>query len=213
MTQFKGRRAFSAIVELIPTSCGSFVPFVKKVVDDIERSFAVRAPIMIKVRERIKEWRVKSIGVGTAVELERKIREKSEVSVFQDALIHFWETVESLGIDTAILMLDDLHYLAEGYPQGLYDLRGIFQGLPRHGCNFMLCISGSRDLFAKARDLAEPSARFFNVKHALDNFSLGETRNAILTPIELAGLSISVDERVSREYMISPLGTPSSSIF
>jgi hypothetical protein len=34
------------------------------------------------------------------------------------------------------------------------------------------------------------------VKHALDNFSLGETRNAILTPIELAGLSISVDERV-----------------
>ncbi|MFQ6091137.1 MAG: hypothetical protein ACE5OR_00390 [bacterium] len=176
--------------------------------DDIERSFAVKAPIMVKLRERIREWRVKSIGVGTALELERKIRERSEVTVFEDALIHFWKAVESLGIDTVILMLDDLHYLAEGYPQGLYDLRGIFQGLPRHGCNFMLCMSGSRDLFAEVRELAEPFARFFNVKHTLDNFSPEETRNAILTPIERAGLNITVEERVVQKIYDLTVGHP-----
>lgn len=208
LREFKSRKVVSAIVELIPTSCNSFFLFMKKVVDDIERSFAVKAPIMVKLRERIREWRVKSIGVGTALELERKIRERSEVTVFEDALIHFWKAVESLGIDTVILMLDDLHYLAEGYPQGLYDLRGIFQGLPRHGCNFMLCMSGSRDLFAEVRELAEPFARFFNVKHTLDNFSPEETRNAILTPIERAGLNITVEERVVQKIYDLTVGHP-----
>ena len=166
------------------------------------------APILAKIRNELRNWRIKSIGAGTGIELERKIREKSPATAFRDALIDLWEILEKSGVDTALLMLDDLHYLADRYPDGLYDLRGVFQGLPKHGCDFILCTTGKKELFSNIRELAEPLIRFFNIKHTLDLFGLEETRNAILKPIELSGLDLTIDDEVITRIHNLTVGHP-----
>lgn len=194
MEEFKEREVFSAIVELIPTACNSFGSFTAKVVDDIDRNLNVQASVLAKIRGEIRNWRIKSVGIG-GVELERA-KEKSDAAAFTDTLVDLWEILEKSGIDTALLMLDDLHYLSERYPDGLYDLRGIFQGLPRHGCNFVLCTTGKRELFSEIRELAEPLGRFFNIKHTLKPFDLEETARAIRKPIGLSGLNLTLEDDV-----------------
>ncbi|MFQ6136448.1 MAG: hypothetical protein ACE5PM_04635 [Candidatus Hydrothermarchaeales archaeon] len=192
--EFRERKAFSTIAELIPTACNSFASFTAKVIDDVDRNFNVQASILTRIRSEIRNWRIKSVGIG-GVELERA-KVKSDAAAFKDALIDLWKILEKSGIDTALLMLDDLHYLSERYPDGLYDLRGVFQGLPRHGCNFILCTTGKRELFSEIRELAEPLGRFFNIKHALKPFDLGETAKAIRKPIRLSGLNLTLEDGV-----------------
>jgi len=208
LEEFTDRKTFSAIVELIPASCNSLPSLTSKIVDDINGNFMAHASILAKIRNELRNWRIKSIGAGTGIELERKIKEKSPATVFKDALIDLWGILEKSGVDTALLMLDDLHYLAERYPDGLYDLRGIFQGLPKHGCNFILCTTGKKDLFSNIRELAEPLTRFFNIKHTLGLFGLEETRNAILRPIELSSLNLTIDDEVVARIHNLTVGHP-----
>jgi len=208
LEEFRERKTFSVIVELIPASCNSLTSLTSKIVDDINGNFMTHAPILAKIRNELRNWRIKSIGAGTGIELERKIREKSPATAFRDALIDLWEILEKSGVDTALLMLDDLHYLADRYPDGLYDLRGVFQGLPKHGCNFILCTTGKKELFSNIRELAEPLTRFFNIKHTLDLFGLEETRNAILKPIELSGLDLTIDDEVITRIHNLTVGHP-----
>lgn len=192
--EFKERRAFSAIVELIPTACNSFGSFTARVIDDIDRNFNVQASVLARIRREIRNWRIKSVSIGR-IELER-VGEKSDAAAFKDTLLDLWKILEKSRIDTALLMLDDLHYLSERYPDGLYDLRGIFQGLPRHGCNFILCTTGKRELFSEIRELAEPLGRLFNIKHALSPFDLEETAKAIRKPLRLSGLNLTLEDDV-----------------
>lgn len=206
--KFKDRKAFSTIVELIPSSCDSFASLVKKTIDDIERSFTVRAPIAAKIRDQIKRWRINSIGFGTGPELERRIREKDSASVLQDGLIEFWRILEKSGIEVGLIMFDDLHYLLDSYPEGLYDLRGVFQGLPKYGCNFIVCATGRSGLFSEIRELAEPLSRFFNIKHHLNSFDYEETKEAILRPIALSRVKMTLEEEALREIYALTDGHP-----
>jgi len=208
LNEFKDRRIFSAIIELIPSACNSFVSFTRKVMDDIEKNFNAHASILVRVRNEVKNWRISSIGTGVGLELERKIRERSPASVFEGALRDLWDVLETSGIDTILLMFDDLHYLAEGFPDGLYDLRGIFQGLPRHGCNFILCVSGERELFSRIRELAEPLARFFNIKHRLNSFDYDGTRSAITRPLRLTNSGLTLEEDVIQRIHAITNGHP-----
>ncbi len=202
----KERRVFSATVRLIPSFCTSFDSFTANVINDIERNFTVHAPLLAKVREEVKNWRIKINlpGIG----MERIPRRISGANIFGDALLNLWKVLEKSGVDTVLLMIDDIHYLAEKYPDGLYDLRGIFQGLPEHGCNFMLCVTGKREVFTNIRELAEPLTRFFNLKHTLDVFNLEETRDAILKPIRIAGLNLTVDDDVIKRIYHLTAGHP-----
>lgn len=208
LKNFRQRKTFSAIVELGPTSCNSWIAFVQKVIDDVDRNFVSSSSIIARIRKEIRNWRIKTVGIGGSMVLERKIREKSEISIFRDALIELWNILNKSGVGIALLMLDDLHYLAEKYPDGLYDLRSIFQGLPRQGCNFMLCATGKKDLFVNIRELAEPLSRFFNIKHTLQPFNPEETTWAIRRPLELTGLNLSVDNKVIDEIHRLTAGHP-----
>lgn len=204
----KRKNVFAATIELIPSACNSFVSFTRKFIDDVERNFVSSASLLMKMRKEIKNWRITSIGVGTALELERKIRERSPASVFEESLISLWQILKKQGISLAFLMIDDLHYLSERYPDGLYDLRGIFQGLPRHGCNFVLCVSGKGNFFTEIRELAEPLVRFFNLKHTLVPFNLEETKETINKPLKISASEISIEDDVIKQIHDLTQGHP-----
>lgn len=205
--EIKKDKCFSAIVELGPTTCKSFSDFSKNIIEDIDTKFTATAPLISKIRRELKDWRLKTIGWGeTAV--ERKTRHETPIFTLKQGLIDLWEILEKSDVETAIIMLDDIHYLAEKYPDGLYDLRGIFQGLPKHGCNYILCITGTKGLFTAIRELAEPLSRFFNIKHTLQPFILEETKEAIKTPLEKAKTNLKIDDDVITEIYYLTAGHP-----
>ncbi|MBI1870748.1 MAG: AAA family ATPase [Chlamydiae bacterium] len=201
------RRIFCSLIELVPVACNSFASFSEKVIDDIDRNFVTQASLVAKIRNEIRNWRISSVEVGS-VSVEKRIRKKSLATQFEEALIHLWEILEKIGIDTVILMLDDLHYLAERCGEALYDLRGIFQGLPRHGCNFILCCTGRREMFTQVRELAEPLTRFFNIKYSLGLFSRDEAREVVLKPIKQSGIGVRIEEAVIAEVYRLTTGHP-----
>lgn len=207
LEEFSPRKIFCSLIELIPVSCNSFASFSEKVIDDIDRNFITSASLISKVRNEIKKWRASSIGISP-LSAERKTRTKSVATVFKEALIDLWKILEDAGVDTVIIMLDDLHYLTERCPDALYDIRGIFQGLPRHGCNFMLCCTGRKDLFLHIRELAEPLSRFFNIKHPLSLFSLEETKEMITKPLEKVGIKIQIEDAVIDRIFHLTIGHP-----
>lgn len=187
-------KAFTAFVELTPVSCTDFATFSTRVREEIERSFRVSdLSLVAKLKQQIlPNWRLKSIDLGVAqVEKDRGL---SPLTSFEESLRSLWALLEKNGINLAVLMLDDLQYLASRYPDGLYDLRGVFQRLPRDGCNFMLAVSGYPALFEMARELAEPFSRFFD-RHLLKPFSLDETAEAIQKPLSLSRIPLKVDRR------------------
>lgn len=208
LKEFPGRRIFCGLVELIPASCNSFSSFSEKVIDDLDRNFIASASLIAKIRSEIRNWRISSIGVGSILSTERKAQKKLAVTSFKEALINLWKILEKSRIDTAIIMLDDLHYLAERCADALYDMRGIFQGLPRHGCNFMLCCTGKKEMFSHIRELAEPLSRFFNIKYSIGLFNYDETKEVIIKPIKESGLDIGIDDAVIKEIYRLTAGHP-----
>ncbi len=196
--------AFAAFIELTPSTSTDFTQFAVRTRDEIERSFRVSdMSLLAKLKkELIPNWRLKTIDLGV-VTIERRYSEKSMITSFEDSLRELWNILEKNGIEVAILMLDDLHYLAQKFPDGLYDIRGIFQRLPKDDCNFMLAITGYPLLFEKAREFAEPFTRFFD-RYTLDLFDRKETETAILKPIQKSNLKISLDDDViSRIYELT----------
>lgn len=203
LEEFSPRKIFCALVELIPSACNSFLSFSEKVIDDIDRNFMASTSLIAKIRSEIKNWRASSIGISS-ISAERRTKVKSAATTFKEALLNLWNILKKSGIDTIIIMLDDLHYLAERCPDSLYDLRGIFQGLPRHGCNFILCCTDKKEMFSQVRELAEPLSRFFNIKYTLGLFNPNETKEVILKPIQRAGLKIEVENAmVDRIYQLT----------
>lgn len=205
---FEDRKIFSALVELIPASCTSFNQLAAKIIDDVDRNITAKTALPLKARNKIKEWRINSIN-AFGLHAERKEKtEQHPATALRNSLVELWRIVEGMGGDTMLLMLDDLHYLSEKYPDGLYDLRGIFQGLPRDGCNFIVIVTGKKELFAEIRELAEPLSRFFNIKHSLSPFGLEETKAAITKPIKLAGLNIIIEDNVLKKIHELTRGHP-----
>jgi len=205
--EIKKDDCFSAIVELGPTTCKSFLSFSKNIIEDIDTKFTATAPLISKIRRELKDWRLKTIG-WSETSAERKIRPETPTFTLKQGLVELWEILEKSGVTTAIIMLDDIHYLAEKYPDGLYDLRGIFQGLPKYGCNYMLCATGAKGLFTAIRELAEPLGRFFNIKYTLQPFTLEETKEAIEIPIEKAKINLKIDSDVITEIYNLTAGHP-----
>jgi len=207
MLKIKKDECFSVIVELGPTTCRSFPAFSKNIIEDIDTKFTVTAPLISKIRRELKDWRLKTIG-WAETSAERKIRSETPTFTLKQGLIELWGILEKSGVETAIIMLDDIHYLAEKYPDGLYDLRGIFQGLPKYGCNYMLCVTGAKGLFTAIRELAEPLSRFFNIKYTLQPFTLEETKEVIEGPLQKAKINLKLDEDAITEIYNLTAGHP-----
>lgn len=201
------QHVFTARCELVPAFCNDFHAFSVRVRNEVERSFEVsNKDLLAKLkREIIPDWRIKTINLGLGT-LEQTQHEKSSVTAFEDSLIELWNTLKQNKIKLILLMIDDLQYLANGYPNGLYDLRGIFQKLAMNGCNIMLIIAGPETLF-EIKDFAEPFARFFD-RHKLKPFDLEETKNAIMKPLKLSKSKLKIEESVMQKIYESTGGHP-----
>lgn len=208
LEEFKERKTFSAIVEFTPDSCGSFTSIFRKIVDDISGNFVTQTPVLKEIRNEIKDWRIKSIGRGARIGLKKKTKDEPLMMLVRKALVDLWKILEKQGVDIALLMLDDMHYVANKYPDALNGMRGVFQWLPKHGCNFMLCITGKKELFSDAKRFAEPFVNFFNIKHILKPLTLNETRDAILKPLNLLNLDMAVEEGVIEKIYGLTMGSP-----
>ncbi|MDD2777781.1 MAG: AAA family ATPase [Methanocellales archaeon] len=208
LEEFKYRKVFSAIVGLTPTSGNSFFSIFSKVVDEISGNFATNIPVTTEMKNEIKDWKTKSIRASTRAESERTTSDESALMMFRDALIDLWEILKKRGIDTVLLMWDDAHYLSSIYPDALSEIRRLFQEIPKHGCNFILCITGNRELFSSSKMLTGTFANFFNIKHTLQPFKLNEARDAILTPLKMSGLDLTVNESVIEKIHNLTVGNP-----
>lgn len=165
-----------------------------------------------EMKNEIKDWRNqlinKSINAGTKVGSEGANRDDLATRVFRDALIELWKILEKRGVGTGLLMLDDAHYLSSKFPDALDELRTLFQELPQHGCNFILCITGRTDLFSDISGYNGIFTNFFNIKHTLNPFKLDEVKDAILRPLKLSGLGLAVDEKVIKKIYEITKGYP-----
>lgn len=204
----KAVKTFTALIELTPETCTSFEKFANRTRDEIERSFKTSDMSLLSKlkRDLIPGWRLKTIELGI-VTAEKELKNKSIVTSFEDSLRELWKILSKSGVEVAVLMFDDLHYMAQQYVNGLYDIRGIFQGLPKEGCNFMLAIAGSPYLFNMAREFAEPFTRFFD-RFYLEPFSIEETRNFITVPLSLSKTDITVEEDVIEKIYKLTKGHP-----
>jgi hypothetical protein len=203
LKEMKNINAFVARIQLNPSACVSSSDFVAFSINEIEKSFGMQSSIKMKIIDKMLTWKIKSLSFS-GLKIEKKELTQHSVSVFQNSLEELWHRILGPeGIRIGVLMFDDLHYLAENYPKGLYDLRSVFQSLALRDVNFMLCITGPTALFVKIRTLAEPFARFFD-KYELKSFSLDETREAITLPLSIENIDVKIDEKViERIYELS----------
>lgn len=204
----KAVRVFTALIELTPETCSSFEQFSNRTRDEIERSFKTSdVSLLSKLKkDLIPDWRLKTIELGIAT-IEKENKSKSIITSFEDSLRELWKMLSRSGIEVAALMFDDLHYMAQQYSSGLYDIRGIFQRLPKEGCNFMLAVTGSPYLFHMAREFAEPFTRFFD-RFYLEPFGSEETRNFIIRPLSLSKAVITIEDDVIEEIYKLTNGHP-----
>ena len=193
LEEFKDRKVFCAIVRLSPAYCSSFSSIFTKVVEDISGEFVTNTTVSTEIKNEIRDWRDASIK-KRRVEAEKNGNERPSLPTVKDMFTSLWKILEKLGVDTAILMIDDIHHITDKYPDALDHMKKSFQGLAQQGCNFMVVITGKRDLFSDVRMFDEPFVRFFNIKHSLKTFSLEGTRDAILIPLKLSGLDLTVKD-------------------
>ena len=200
-------RAFISFIELTPECTRNLSVFLDRTIDEIERSFATKIYTKPKLRREIKNWRIASIK-AFGLTLDRKSKEAlSPVTSFEDALRDLWETIEKEGFNVAVLMYDDIHYLAKNSRESLYDLRSIFQRLPFDGCNYMVVITGKENLFGQVREFAEPFTRFFDRYH-LDLFNETETEKAIRIPLQKISSPIRISDHVIKRIHELTSGQP-----
>ncbi|MFC1786543.1 hypothetical protein ACFLY8_00700 [Halobacteriota archaeon] len=192
LEEFKDRKVFSAIVELTPTSFSSIF---SKVVEDISGNFITNTTVSTEIKNEIRNWRIESINKRRS-EPEQSGKDASTFRIAKEVFMDLWKIIEKIGVDTAILMFDDAHYISNLYPDFLNNTAKLFQNLPRYGCNFILCIAGRSDIFSNAKDSDWTFASFFNIKHNLNPFNLNETRESLLTSLKLSGLDLKIDEDV-----------------
>lgn len=201
-------KTFTALIELTPETCTNFEGFSNRTRDEIERSFKTSdISLLSKLkRDLMPGWRFKTIELGV-VTVGKQSKEKSNITSFENSLRELWKVLSKNGVEVAVLFFDDLHYMVHQYVSGLYDIRGVFQSLPRDGCNFMLVVTGSSRLFYMARELAEPFTRFFD-RFYLEPFNIEETGNFIRKPISMSKIAITIEENVIKEIYRLTQGHP-----
>lgn len=203
----KDFNSFSSIVEIVPSYCNSLYTLKTKIVNDLSNNFIAIDKILPELKPKVQEWKFLSAGnenlngmkrfhIGTIE--SRDISEKNLRSV----LIDLWDILESEGIEIALLMIDDLHYFAEKCSDGIYELLNTFRNLPRYGCNFMLCITSTKEPLSEEKFSTQ--LRFFNIIHTLRNFNLNETEEAILKPLKFLKSEVKIsDEVIESVYEIT----------
>ena len=191
----------------LPSTIADTREFVADFIEKIYEVIVSENRLSAKIRDEIFSWRVKSLSLGPlAIEKEKKEFKVSAGAQLRKSLVELWQNYFS-DFDIIILMLDDLHYLVRSIPEGLYDLRTVFQELPEYGCNYLLIVTGPKVIFSKIRDIAEPLVRFFD-QYEIGCFNLEETKKAILTPLRVGGIPVDIGRDVIERIFSLTQGHP-----
>ncbi|MEA1944270.1 MAG: AAA family ATPase [Euryarchaeota archaeon] len=178
---------FVCKITLTPEKCKDLDSFVYSTIDELHNAVWDSDMFAPKLKEKVSEWKIESLKV-LGMEMRRGSAKSTPSTFFKNSLLDLWKRLQK----PTIIMYDDLHYLADSYPAGLYDLRGIFQELREYDCRFMLMCTGISTLFAKIRGLSEPLMRFF--EHVeLRSFTLEETKEAIHLPLQRIKIDLKFD--------------------
>lgn len=195
---------FVCKITLTPEKCNNMEGFVYNAIDEVHRAIW-DSSLPTKIKENISKWKLQSFSL-MGIELKRTETIKPSVATqFKNSLIELWKNLSK--VPAALIMYDDLHYLANNYPDGLYDLRGIVQELREFDCRYMLIVTGSSDMFSKIRGISEPLMRFFE-HFELNPFDLEETREAIEKPLKNKGINLMVSRGVIKEIYNKTQGHP-----
>jgi DNA-binding transcriptional ArsR family regulator len=193
---------FVCKITLTPERCKNLDSFVYNTIDELHNATWESDMFTPKLKERVSEWKIESLKF-LGLELKRGIAKSTPSTLFKNSLLDLWKRLQK----PTIIMYDDLHYLADSYPTGLYDLRGIFQELREYDCRFMLMCTGASTLFSKIRGLSEPLMRFF--EHVeLKPFTLEETKEAIHLPLKRLKIDLEFDDDVIETIHTKTQGHP-----
>ncbi len=193
----------------IPRTIRSMDEFCFLLLNKLNQDIASSENITNKLRNEIKKWRMKTLGIGP-FEMERREEEipKIPFALLQTHLIELWKDYLSKeSVDAVAIIIDDIHHLVNAVKGGILDLRSIFQEMPRYKCCYLLIITGSKTLFGDVRDLAEPMVRFFGT-YEIENLDLNETRELITFPLKKAGSEVRVTEDVIKAIYERTKGHP-----
>lgn len=181
---------FSSLFTLTPEYCESLSNFFAVFLAQLKEEFRTSTGMKGKIRTELDKWKVSFKIPAVGVELTRE----RSVSYFSKDLESLWHKhLKPAGVHVAILFLDDIHHFIPRQPGAFETLRNIFQSLAMKGCKYSLVISGPRLLFTYASDIAEPFTRFFQPFY-VDNFSVSDTREAIMRPLEVNNITLKITE-------------------
>lgn len=200
---------FSVLFSLKPSVCENAHTFTSCLLDAVSKQYSASMPIKSRVREIIKEeakiweqWKIESLSLPP--ELRRKTRKPDLIN----ALSKLWNKLESSGVDLAVIMVDDIHYLlTEGWKGSLYDLRTDIQTLSAEGTKYLFVITGPTFIYPEMHVLAEPFTRLFE-KFELGNFDLTGTREAITKPLRVDGIPLKISDDVIEQIHVLTDGHP-----
>lgn len=197
-----GKRCFACRITLTPAKCKNLEAFVYDTIDEIHTAIWDSGLFTPKIKEKISEWKIESLKF-LGVEVKREIIKSTPSALLKKSLLNLWRNIKI----PSVIMYDDLHYLAESYPKGLYDLRGVFQELRGYGCRLMLICTGVSTLFSEIRGISEPLIRFFD-HIELKEFTLAETKEAISLPLNNLKIRLEFTKDVIKEIYKKSNGHP-----
>jgi len=193
-------------ITLTPEKCKDMNSLVYNTIDEIHNSLWKSGDVPAKIKEKVSEWKVDSLKIlGIEIKREEKVR-PTPSTILKNRLIELWEKVKE-NVSAIAIAYDDLHYLASSYPDGLYDIRGVFQDLREYRCRFMLLITASLDVFSRIRGISEPLMRFFDYLE-LRPFTIDETTDAINLPLREKGIDVEFNDDVIRVIQEKTGGHP-----
>ena len=193
-------------ITLTPEKCKDMNSLVYNTIDEIHNSLWKSGDVPAKIKEKVSEWKVDSLKIlGIEIKREEKVR-PTPSTILKNRLIELWEKVKE-NVSAIAIAYDDLHYLASSYPDGLYDIRGVFQELREYRCRFMLLITASLDVFSRIRGISEPLMRFFDYLE-LRPFTIDETTDAINLPLREKGIDVEFNDDVIRVIQEKTGGHP-----
>lgn len=195
-------KSFNFIFALTPQICENLNNFFQIFISQLKESYTTTASIKDKLKSEIEKW-VPTIKTPIA-DLTRK-----DLPVyFAKDLENLWKKhLQFAKLDAAFLFLDDIHHFLPKQPGAFETLRNVFQGLAMNGCKYSLIITGPKILFTYIADTAEPFVRFFHPFY-LDSFNLDGTKEAVIRPLNPAGLRLNIREEVISEVQKRTGGHP-----
>jgi len=195
-------KSFNFIFVLTPQICEDLNNFFQTFLNELKTEYTATAGIKDKLKLEIGKW---APTIKTPV---MDVTRKDLPIYFAKDLENLWKKhLQVAKLDAAFLFLDDIHHFLSKQPGAFETLRNIFQSLAMKGCKYSLIITGPKILFTYLAATAEPFVRFFHPFY-LDNFNLDDTKEAIMRPLESAGLSLNIREEVIGEVQRRTEGHP-----